>query len=253
VERFTVDTLTIQVYADATEVALAAAQRAAAILRAAIAQRGAAAAIFATGQSQLLFLDALSAAPDLDWSRATGFHLDEYVGLDAAHPASFRRYLRDRLVDRLPFQAFHTLAGDALDLQAEGDRYAALLRAQPLDLCCLGVGENGHLAFNEPHLADWNDRDWVKQVKLDERNRQQQVNQGFFPELAAVPTQALTLTIPAIASAQHQLCLAMGERKAAIVQTLLRSPIGSACPASLLRKLPSAELYLDREALGQVA
>ncbi|NJK99417.1 MAG: glucosamine-6-phosphate deaminase [Spirulinaceae cyanobacterium RM2_2_10] len=247
---FTVDRLTARVYPDPETLAEAAAQRAAAILRQAIAQQGQATAIFATGSSQLRFLAALTATADLDWPRITGFHLDEYLGIAADQPASFRRYLRDHLVKRVNFHAFHALEGDARQPLTECDRYTALLKAQPIDLCCLGVGENGHLAFNEPQLADPADPYWVKLVKLDARNRQQQVDQGFFPTLAAVPDYALTLTLPAIAAARHKLCLVMGARKAATVQTMLRGPIGSDCPASLLRQQTGVELYLDREAFG---
>ncbi len=247
-KQFTVDELTVTVWADAATAARQAAQQAAARLQAAIAQRGAAAAIFATGQTQIPLLAALTATPGLDWSRITGFHLDEYLGLAADHPASFRRYLRDHLTRRVTCQAFHWLEGDCPQPLAECDHYTQLLQAQPLDLCCLGIGENGHLAFNEPHLADPADPYWVKLVKLEARNRQQQVRQGWFPSLAAVPSYAFTLTLPAIARARYPLGLALGSRKAAVVQALLYGPISAACPASFLRQQVGAELHLDQAA-----
>jgi glucosamine-6-phosphate deaminase len=171
--------------------------------------------------------------------------MDEYVGIGANHPASFRRYLRARLVERVPFAAFHFLEGDAIDVDAECERYSALLRDHPLDLCCLGIGENGHLAFNDPPVADFEDALDVKVVELDEACRRQQVGEGHFPDIPAVPTHAITVTIPALLRASSVLAIVPEARKAEPVRRALEGPISTACPATILRRQAHATLYLD--------
>jgi glucosamine-6-phosphate deaminase len=186
----------------------------------------------------------------VEWSRVTFFHLDEYLGINADHPASFRRYLRERVEIPLePFQ-FHYIEGDAKEPLAECDRYTKLVRAQPIDLCCLGVGENGHLAFNEPSVADLNDPHAVKLVKLDKSTQQQQVDGGYFPHLEAVPQYAYTLTLPTICSAKKILCLVPGKRKDKAVKEMLLESIGTKCPASVLRTQDRATLFLDTDSAG---
>ena len=174
-------------------------------LREALARQGSAAVIFAAANSQMQTLDALVALGGIDWSKVTLFHMDEYLGLDAAHPASFRRFLRERVESRVKPTQFHYLEGDTLLPLKECERYAKLLAAQPIDLCCLGIGENGHLAFNDPPVADFADPHTVKLVKLDTACRQQQVGEGHFPSLEAVPQYAFTLTIPALCTARRML------------------------------------------------
>ncbi len=223
----------------------AAAQHAATVLREAIAARGIAHAMFATGNSQFDFLDALVLDDGIDWASVIGFHMDEYVGIRADHPASFRRYLRERLVERVPMAAFHFIEGDAPDAGAECERYAELLREHPLDLCCLGIGENGHLAFNDPPVADFDDPLDVKVVELERACRQQQVGEGHFPDVDAVPTHAITVTIPALLRASTVLAIVPEARKAEPVRRALQGPIETACPASILRTQPHATLYLD--------
>lgn len=247
VKTFRVDALSVRLYDSSCDLAQDAAQLVQDYLQEVIAQQGAAAVLLATGNSQIKFLEALIALGGVDWSRVTLFHLDEYLGIDADHPASFRRYLRERVENRVKPKQFHYIEGDALEPLAECDRYSQLLKAQPIDLCCLGLGENGHLAFNEPSVADFNDPYSVKLVKLEETTRQQQVDGGSFPNLEAVPQYALTLTIPMLGSAKKILCFVQGDRKATAVKKMLQDSIGAACPASVLRTQEKATLFLDAD------
>lgn len=245
-----VDALRVRVFPDSSALGSAAAEHASTILRDAIAARGVTHAMFATGNSQLDFLDALVHDDRVHWTRVVGFHMDEYVGIGADHPASFRRYMRERLVERVPLAAFHYVEGDAIDVDGECARYAELLRAHPLDLCCLGIGENGHLAFNDPPVADFDDPLDVKVVQLDDACRRQQVGEGHFPDVVAVPTHAITVTIPALLRASAVLAIVPEARKAEPVRRALEGPIDTACPASILRRQPQAALYLDTGSAG---
>lgn len=240
-----VDSLRVEVFDDLAALASRAADDAASSIADAIRQRGVASVMLATGNSQLAFLDALAARGDVDWTRVVGFHMDEYLGMDPAHPASFRRYMRERVVGRVHPREFHEIAGDAPDPEAECERYAALLRTHPLDLCCLGIGENGHLAFNDPAVADFDDPRDVKIVELDATCRGQQVGEGHFPTLDDVPHRAITVTIPALLRAGHVVAIVPEARKAEPVRRALRGEITTACPASALRRHPHATLYLD--------
>ena len=180
----------------------AAADDAQNIIVSAIKAKGHANVILATGNSQLTFLHALRALPGIDWKAVNVFHMDEYVGIDPTHPASFPLFLRTHILDAVKPGAFYPVPGQAADVEAACRDYEALLTAHPADLCAMGIGENGHIAFNDPPYADFDDPVWVKVVKLDERSRRQQVGEGHFPNLAAVPTHAITLTIPALLSAK---------------------------------------------------
>ena len=248
VRIFRADALTVQVYESSADVALAASAWASDILQSAIEARGEAAAIFATGRSQKQFLSHLT-APDnpkaIDWARVTGFHLDEYLGLPATHPASFRAYMAEHLTSRVPIGEFYALDGDGLLPMEICQAYEAKLRHRILDLCCLGVGNNGHLAFNDPAVARFDDSHWVNIVRLDEENRKQQAGSTAFHDLQSVPCYALTLTLSAICAAQNLLCLAFGTHKADIVHRLLTGLVQPRCPASILRKTPHARLMLD--------
>src|SRR5687768_5788266 len=172
-----------------------------------------AAAILATGNSQIQFLQQLAKLGGVDWSKITLFHMDEYLGISADHPASFRRYMQDRVESRLKPKAFHYLEGDPVQPTLESDRNTRLLRTQPIDLCCMGIGENGHLAFNDPPVADFEDKRSVKIVKLDADCISQQVREGHFPSRETVPPYALTLTIPMLLSARKIVCVAPEQRK----------------------------------------
>lgn len=248
----TFDLLKVHVHADRVVAGGAAARDAAEAINAAIVARGAARVILACAPSQSEMLAALRVRA-VEWARVTVFHMDEYAGMPASHPASFRRYLHEHLLQHVRVAAFHPLAGEAADPAAEARRYGALLQTAPIDLVCLGVGENGHLAFNDPAVADFNDPAVVKVVALDEACRRQQVNDGCFPSLEQVPRQALTLTIPMLLSARRLVVTVPGPRKAGAVRAALTGPVATACPASILRTHRAATLHLDRAAAAGVA
>lgn len=245
--RFYVEQLEVRVYAEPAGLAAAAATEAAAWLGRAIRERGQARVILASAASQVQFLEALTAAPDLDWSRVTLFHMDEYLGLPADHPASFRRFLRERVLSRVRPRAMHWIQGDALEPLKEVARYRALLQEGPIDLCGLGIGENGHVAFNDPPVADFQDPEWIKLVALDEACRRQQVGEGWFADLDAVPRYAYTLTVPALCRAERMIAVVPERRKARAVREALCGPVTERCPASVLRRHPRATLFLDVE------
>lgn len=216
-----------------------------------VTERGRARIIMACAPSQDDYYAALiplaRATPEI-WRHVEVFHMDEYVGLTADHPQSFRRYLRTHFLDHVTVGAFHPLRGESTDPQAEARRYDAALAAEPIDLISLGIGENGHLAFNDPPVADFADPVRVKVVELDPICRQQQVNDGCFPLVDAVPRHALTITLPVFASAALLVCVVPTARKAEAVRATLLGPIGPACPATLLRRHPNAHLFVDEAA-----
>ncbi len=249
--RFTRDRLDVRVYDDARQLAAAAATDAVLAIRAAIDGRGAANVMLATGNSQLEFLAVVATRTNVDWSRVTAFHMDEYAGLPGTHPASFQRYMRERVAAHLPLRDFHYLDGTN-DPEAEARRYAALLAAHPLDLCCAGIGENGHLAFNDPPVADFDDPEAVKVIALDGASRQQQVGEGHFARIDDVPTHAITVTIPALLAAARLLVIVPEARKAAPVRATLEDPVSTVCPATILRTQGHATLYLDSESAAAV-
>jgi len=242
---FRVDDLWVQIYQSEAELAQDVAGIAQKHLQHTLQQQHTAAVLLATGNSQIKFLDALMTLGGVDWSRITLFHLDEYLGISADHSASFRRYLLERVQKRVNPKVFHYIEGDTMQPLAECDRYTKLLQAQPIDLCCLGVGENGHLAFNDPAVADFHDSYMMKLVKMDTVNRLQQVNTGHFSNLESVPQYAFTVTIPMISSAKKILCLAPEKRKAKVVREMLQGAITPDFPASFLRTQPQATLFLD--------
>ncbi|AFY82467.1 glucosamine-6-phosphate deaminase [Oscillatoria acuminata] len=248
---FSVDALAVRLFATAAEMAWDAAVVASDILEKAIAHRGEARVLLATGNSQIEFLEAAIALNRVDWSRVVFFHLDEYLGIPATHPASFRSYLRDRVENQVHPAAFHYINGDAIEPLKECDRYSQLLLEKPIDLCCLGVGENGHLAFNEPGIADFNDPYPIKLVKLAHATHQQLVNQAQFPTLESVPKYAFTLTIPQLCAAENIICLAPSRRKTQIVQQMLSNAITPEIPATILRSQSHATLFLDQDSAGE--
>jgi glucosamine-6-phosphate deaminase len=245
--EFSVDELNVRVFDDVGAMARAAAGDAAEAVRGAIAARGEANVMLATGNSQLAFLAELVKYDDIAWDHVRSFHMDEYVGLAPTHSASFQRYMRERVAAQLPFKEFHYLTGDTGDAEAEARRYETLLRAHPLDLCCCGIGENGHLAFNDPPVADFDDPRAVKIVALEPVSRRQQVGEGHFATIDDVPTHAITVTIPALLAAGRVLAIVPEARKAEPVRSALEGPITTACPASVLRRFANATLYLDGE------
>lgn len=247
VRTFLKDTLTVHIYPTRAAMGAAAAQDGAALLRTLLSAQKTVRTVFAAAPSQNEFLAALCAAPGIDWARVTAFHMDEYVGLDPAAPQGFGNFLRERIFGRLPFGRVEYLDGNAADLGAECRRYAALLAEAPVDVVFLGIGENGHIAFNDPPVARFDDPQAVKVVQLDEVCRRQQVHDGCFETLAQVPTHALTLTVPTLAAARHHLCIVPARTKAQAVRDAVEGPIATSCPASVLRRCADATLYLDPE------
>ena len=202
--------------------------------------------MFASGNSQLRFLHALAQVEGVDWSRVVGLHMDEYVGIGSDVPASFHRYMQEQVARPLHMGDFHYVDGTAEPV-GEAARYAALLHEFPIDVCCLGIGENGHLAFNDPPVAEFDDPLAVKVVTLDDACRRQQVGEGHFATVDDVPARAITVTIPALLRADRVLAIVPEARKREPVRRALTEPISPACPASILRRAPQATLYLDRE------
>lgn len=201
--------------------------------------------MFAAAPSQNDVLASLIADPDIAWDRVNAFHMDEYIGLSRTAPQGFGNFLRERVFDRAPFKSVNYINPEAADPQAEAARYEALLLAYPMDVCILGIGENGHIAFNDPGEADFHDVRLVKPVHLDERCRQQQVNDGCFAAIDDVPKTALTVTVPGMLRAKAMFCVVPTTNKAEAVSRTLLGEISPACPASVLRTKPAARLYLD--------
>jgi glucosamine-6-phosphate deaminase len=235
----------IRIFDSKAELGRAAAARAAAVLREAIAGRGEARAIAATGASQFEFLDALIREGDLDWSKVELFHLDEYVGLPESHPASFRRYLKERLVERVHPGMFHSIDGQTSDPAAECRRVGALIARAPVDVAFVGIGENGHLAFNDPP-ADFETEDPYLVVTLDEPCRRQQLGEGWFSSLAEVPPRAISMSVRQILKAGEIVAAVPDARKAAAVRDCLEGLVSTMHPASILQRHPRTTVYLDR-------
>ena len=215
-------------------------------VRRAIAAKGEARIIVATGASQFEFLEAFVREPGIDWTKVTGFHLDEYVGLPVSHKASFRAYMRERFVSKTPqpMKAFNEVNGEAGDLGAEIARLQKLLREAPIDLACVGIGENGHLAFNDPP-ADFDTNEAYRLVALDEKCRMQQVGEGWFPDLAAVPTHAYSMTVKQIMWSRAIVCTCPDARKAEAVKGCIEGPVTNTCPGSILQMHPDCAFFFD--------
>jgi glucosamine-6-phosphate deaminase len=246
-----IDALVVHIYPTNKDLGDAAAGQAARIIRQAVRQTGEANIILATGNSQLPLLTALRQTRHIPWERVRVFHMDEYVGLPPQHPASFPNFLRRHLTDHVSPRAFHPVPGQAADLEKACRDYETLLHEFPANLCVLGIGENGHLAFNDPPYADFQDSAWVKVVQLAEESRRQQVGEGHFVAIEEVPTHAITLTVPALLAAKHVLAVVPEERKARAVWQALRGPVSTDCPASILRHAAHARLFLDVDSAAQ--
>lgn len=237
----------IQILPDRQALGEAAARDIAACLRELLAIEDRVAVLFAAAPSQNETLEALAAESGIDWARVTALHLDEYLGMPEAAPASFRHYLRSHVVEAFGITEFHGLRGEALDADAECARYAELLQDMQPAVALLGIGENGHLAFIDPPWCDFDDPALVKVVPLEEACRVQQVADGCFENLDDVPKRALSLTIPAILRTPNLFVMAPGPRKAQAVQAAIEGALTTACPASALQTSPKARLYLDRD------
>ena len=244
------DKLRVEIHDTRAQMGMAAARACAQTMREMLSTKPELNMIFAAAPSQnevLSGLVALAQAGEIDFSRVNAFHMDEYIGLTPDAPQRFSRYLHEHLWDKVKFYAVHELDASAPDAEAECARYAALLDAHPCDILILGIGENGHIAFNDPPVANFADPLAVKAVELDHTCRMQQVHDGCFADLSAVPTHALTLTIPALMRAQAAFCVVPARTKAEAVRRTIQEEVSTACPATVLRTHPCATLYLDAD------
>lgn len=240
------EALQVQIYQSNGAVGEAAARDLAEILSKEIGLHGKTSVIFATGNSQLSFMKALSVRSDIEWNKVTVFNMDSYLDLPAQHPASFTRYIREKLTDVVQPSMYYDIQGYSDDIEAEIERYTQLLEAYRPVACVMGIGENGHLAFNDPPAVFYTPK-LVDIVTLTKEARLQQVNEGHFATLAEVPTKAITLTIPALLNKKHVLVVVPEARKAPIIKQALEGPIRKDCPATILRTLCHAKLYLDED------
>lgn len=247
IRAFAVEKLQVKIFSNRREMGKAAGRSVAEKIREILKVRKALSIVFASAPSQNEFLEELSQSPCIHWNKVTAFHLDEYIGLSTDAPESFGHFLRVMLLEKVRPGNVYYLNGMAGDLEAECKRYAGLLKDHPLDVACIGIGENGHLAFNDPPFADFQDPLIVKIVELDLVSRQQQVRDGCFKSLQEVPQKAITLTIPAILSAKFIYCMVPTPSKAEAVKRTLEGPISTDCPASILRKYENGILFLDSD------
>lgn len=243
--------LSVRAFDTRAEMGKAAAEDAAKRINAIIAEKGEANLVFAAAPSQNDLLENLL-KQDIDWTKVRGFHQDEYVGIDANEPAGFGNFLRRAIFDKVPFMELHYLLCEKDKAEQKCEEYSELLKKHPIDLIFLGIGENGHLAFNDPAVADFNDPKMVKIVELDDICRQQQVNDGCFPCLDAVPKQAMTMTMSLIMSIPEAICVVPTIRKADAVHNAIYGEVTTACPASILRNHNSATLYLDADSASKL-
>ena len=246
-KRWLVDKLPVELYASNDELGQAAANKAQQILKKAINQKGFANLILATGNSQLTFLKALRILEGIEWQKVRIFHMDEYIGIDPSHPASFPQFLENHFLQFTKPGHFHPIPSVPSDVSSACKTYEALIRQHPADLVAMGWGENGHIAFNDPPDAHFDDPHWVKVVDLAEESRRQQVSEGHFTSLNKVPKQAITLTIPALMASVHILCIVPEARKANAVKACLSEPVEESRPGSILRTVSHATLLLDQD------
>ena len=241
------DKLVVEIYDTRAEMGKAAGNMAAEKIRDCLAEKDAVNVIFAAAPSQNEMLETLVAASGIDWSRVNAFHMDEYIGLSKDAPQGFGNFLKERIFAKLPFKSVNYINCSADDIDAECQRYSSLLKEYPVDVVLLGIGENGHIAFNDPHVADFNDVNTVKAVELDDVCRNQQVNDGCFDSIEKVPKYALTLTIPTLFSANHMVCTVPAATKAWAVDKTVNGEIGEQCPATIMRRHESAVMYCDAD------
>ena len=243
--------LPVYIFSTREQMGIAAAEDAAKRLNAIIAKKGEANIVFAAAPSQNDLLENLL-KQDIDWSKVRGFHQDEYVGINESEPAGFGNFLDRAIFKKVPFMELHYLLCGADEAEAKCAEYTELLKKHPIDLIFLGVGENGHLAFNDPDVADFEDPKIVKIVELDDVCRQQQVNDGCFVTIDDVPKQAMTMTMSYIMSIPEAICVVPTNRKADAIHNALCGPVSTACPASILREHPNAALYLDKDSASKI-
>ena len=245
-KTFKADMLSVNIYDTRKNMGEAAAADIAACIKKLLAQKDEIYMIFAAAPSQNEMLEALVADPEVQWNKVHALHMDEYVNLPADAPQGFGNFLRRAIFDKVPFASVNLIGTDA-DSEATCKRYDALLIEHPVDIVCMGIGENGHIAFNDPHVADFNDPLKIKKVDLDQKCRQQQVNDGCFASIDQVPTHALTLTIPTLYNVENVFCVVPAPSKAEAVKNTVTGPVSEVCPASILRKHANATLYVDAD------
>ena len=245
VKEFSKDKLKVKIYSSRQAMGQGAAHEAVAYIKELLEVQSEVNIIFAAAPSQNEFLAAV-AASDLDWGRINAFHMDEYIGLREDAPQGFGNFLRRAIFDRVPFRSVHYLNG-LIEPRKACAEYAELLEQNPVDVVFMGIGENGHIAFNDPHVADFNDAEWVKVVDLDEKCRQQQVNDGCFATIDDVPTHAMTLTIPTLCRAKRLFCVVPAPTKAWAVNETINGEVSEHCPASIMRCHDAATLYVDND------
>lgn len=243
--RFKKDKLNVEIFPSRIEMGKKVAADVSMKIKELLTQKDEVNIIFAAAPSQEELLQFLVADSDIDWSSVNAFHMDEYIGLSPDAPQGFGNFLRERIFDRVPFRSVNYLNGQALDATKECNRYAALLQEYKVDIVCLGIGENGHIAFNDPVVADFNDPLAVKVVELDIMCRQQQVNENCFTDFALVPTHAFTVTIPSLMKADYMFCTVPAINKANAVKMTLSDSVSELCPATILRTKENVKLYLD--------
>lgn len=246
-EHWKYDQLVVKKYATRQEMGKAAAADAEQVISGIIRQKGFVNIIFAAAPSQNEMLQNLLASPLIDWSKVNAMHMDEYVGLPEGSAQSFGVYLKEHIFGHKAFRSIHYIRCGAEDPQGECARYAAILQQYPVDVVCLGIGENGHIAFNDPWVAEFQDKQAVKVVELDAMCRNQQVNDGCFPTIEDVPTHAITLTIPSLLAADYLFCVVPATTKAEAVKNTVYGPITEDCPASIMRTHKCAVLYCDAD------
>ena len=252
VSSFQKDRLLVRIFPDRREMGISAAADAATVMRQLLLHQQYLNIIFAAAPSQNEFLEALCAERDVDWKRVNAFHMDEYINLPDDAPQRFGNFLKERIFEKLPFRSVHYLNGNSPDPEQECKRYSSLLLQHPVDMVCMGIGENGHIAFNDPHVARFDDPALVKIVDLDETCRMQQVNDGCFSTVDEVPKHALTLTIPALMNGKYLFCMVPAKTKARAVYHTISDPVSEAVPATRLRTHEHATLYVDADSASML-
>ncbi|MEG1407774.1 MAG: glucosamine-6-phosphate deaminase [Ruthenibacterium sp.] len=241
----------LHIYETRQEMGADAAKDVAVCIRKLLSEKDEINCIFAAAPSQNEFLAALAANNSIEWERVNAYHMDDYVGFALGDPRSFNGFLANAIFSKVPFKSINLLNGENTP-DAECKRYEALLQQNPTDIVLMGIGENGHIAFNDPAVADFEDEHLVKLVELDGTCRQQQVNDGCFPTLFDVPKNAFTVTIPGLMRAEHVFCIVPGAQKAAATAHALTGPINESCPASILRRHNNVQMYIDRACASQL-
>lgn len=252
VKESIIDKLKVKIYEKRSDMGASAAFEAAAKIKDLLLKQSIVNIIFAAAPSQNEFLDSLSKEEGIDWSRINAFHMDEYVGLDGDAPQCFGQFLKERIFGKVTFNKVYYINGNMDDTEAECKEYAELLKQFPVDIVCMGIGENTHIAFNDPNLADFNDPVLVKRVILEEMSRLQQVHDGCFAHIEEVPVSAITLTVPALLQAENIFCMAPGNNKAEAVYHTLHEEVKEKYPSTILRKHHNATLYLDKDSASML-